>query len=141
MEKLTITKVSSSDKSKDGKPLINKFGKPFFKVGIQTNEYGSTWLNGLMPFSPDRWEGTTQELEVYDEEYQGKTYKKFKLPPRDKGGMSDAQYQTILAEIRAVNANVLILLGEIRDKGKTSEGDKVPDFSEAEEDPFEGIAN
>lgn len=77
---------------KDGTPITSKSGKPLFQVGIKTQEFGETWLNGLMPFNPDRWAGTEQELEVYDEEWQGRTFKKFKLPPRD------AQQKTVVQE-------------------------------------------
>ncbi|RJQ33874.1 hypothetical protein C4568_03675 [Candidatus Parcubacteria bacterium] len=84
LEKLTITKVNYTDKKADGSPILSKFGKQSWRVGILTNEYGNTWLNGFLPFCPDKWEGTTQTVEVYDEEYNGKEQKKFKLPPREE---------------------------------------------------------
>lgn len=114
-QKVTITRVTVSDKTKDNRPLISsKSGKPYFKVGIQTNEYGATWINGLMPFNPDRWENSVQDLEIYDEEYQGKIYKKFKLPAREKttAGLSDNDRAllTKAAEYAyAANTNVMML--------------------------------
>lgn len=80
MIKVHILKVKVDDKDKAGNLLISKkYGKPFYKVGIQTQEFGNDWLNGLMNFPPNNWEGTEQEIEQYDEDYQGKTYKKFKI--------------------------------------------------------------
>jgi len=83
MEKLHITKVTATDKKADGTQIINKFGKQSWRVGILTNEYGNTWLNGFLPFNPDKWANSVQELEVYEEEYQGKMQKKFKLPSKN----------------------------------------------------------
>lgn len=121
MEKVTITKVSISDTDKAGNKLINKFGKPYYKVGIKTNEYGDTFINGLMPFSPDRWEGTTQEVEVFDEEYNGKTYKKFKLPPRAGGTSPEA----IMGINRKLDT-IITKLDQILGNGKQS---YTPDIS------------
>lgn len=134
MERVTITRVSTSDTDKNGNKLINKFGKPYYKVGIKTNEYGDTFINGLMPFNPDRWEGTTQELEIFDEEYNGKTYKKFKLPPR-QGGAAPA----VFLEINRKLDHIITLLSKkdgvkaadlVADESKepTSDGKPQPDF-------------
>lgn len=94
--KYHITSVSSKPSvRKDGSAVLTKSGKQMFSVGIKTAELGDVWLSGLMPFNPDRWEGTEQEIEVYDEEYNGKTYKKFKLPPRENTASSGAQNLTL----------------------------------------------
>ncbi len=119
MEKVTITRVQADDKKRDGTPLIGKFGKPYFKVGIQTNEYGDTWINGFLPFNPDRWVGSTQEIEIYEEEYQGKTYKKFKLPPR-AGAMSPdimPKLEQILREVTAIRTE-LVMVRQTKDAPK-----------------------
>lgn len=142
-ETLTITKVSVKDKNKDGQPYISKTGKPFFLVGIQTNEYAEQYLNGIMPFNPDKWEGTKQDLITFDEEYKGKTSRKFTLPPREnKGGMTDDDK----AMFRRIDANELannIILNDIKKvlsemlrnltlsgvlKEHTSDGSEMPPF-------------
>ncbi len=122
--KVTITRVKVDTQTKDGRPLISsKSGKPYFKVGIQTNEYGATWLNGLMPFNPDRWQNTTQELEVYDEEYQGKTYKKFKLPPHESKTVVDPRIFTELTAIRTE----LVMLRQLLERGATLPKENYPE--------------
>ena len=143
-ETLTIVKVSVKDKNKEGKPYISKTGKPFFLVGIQTNEYGSDYLNGIMPFNPDKWEGSTQDLITFDEEYNGKVSRKFTLPPRENkgGGLSDDDRAAIkAAKEYAIAANTtankcyVLLTGLVRDltlsgvlKEHTSDGMEVPEF-------------
>ena len=78
-----INKCSYTDKKKDGTPILSKFNKPAWRVGLQVSEYGDIWINGFLPFAPDRWENTEQEIEIYDEEYQGVKQKKFRLPSKE----------------------------------------------------------
>ena len=94
LEKVTITHVTASNTKKDGTPILSKFGKPSWIVGLKTNEYGEVWLNGFLPFDTAKWQGSTQEIEVYEEEWQGRTQKKFKLPPRNPV-LSDTDKQDI----------------------------------------------
>lgn len=141
MEKLTITKVNYSDKKTDGTPLINKYGKSYYEVGIQTKEYGETWLNGLLSFAPDRWEGSTQELEVYDEEYNGKTYKKFKLPPKAGFGggaakFDETQWLLLNRKLDVIDTKLGVIHGLLTKDNLTSDGTPVPDF-EPGDVPFE----
>ena len=81
--KIHVKKASFMDKKKDGTALIGKNGKPYFRVGLITTEFGDTWVNGFLPFPPDKWEGSEQELEITEETYQGKVQKKFSLPNRN----------------------------------------------------------
>ena len=81
--KVNITKVFSTDKKKDGTALINKYGKTYFRVGLQTREYGETWVNGFTSFDPAKWVNTEQELEITDGEYNGKPQKSFTLPNKE----------------------------------------------------------
>ena len=136
METVKVTKVNYSDKKTDGTPLINKFGKPYFKVGIQTKEYGDTWINGLCNFAPKDWEGQAKELEIYDEEYNGKTYKKFKVPSSGRGGgMTQEQFERIMAAIeqnhtllKRVIGGVQEIYRKVNDDGLTSDGSPMPNF-------------
>lgn len=77
MQKLTITKVIVKTEDKYGKSLISKTGRPYSRASIQTNEYGATWLGGFG--DPRLIVGATIEADITDREYQGKTYKDFKL--------------------------------------------------------------
>jgi len=126
MSQVTITRVTATDKAKDGHALISKYNKPYFKVGIQCNEFGDTWINGLMPFNPTNWQGTTQDLEVYDEDYQGKTYKKFKLPAKEDkaGGLTEGDRAMIkkAAEYAyAANTNIVLLVTALKESGVLKE--------------------
>ena len=82
--KVHVTKVSATDKRKDGSVITNKWGKTSWRVGLKTQEHGDVWLNGMMPFNPDRWEGTEQEIEVFEEEYNGTKRQAFRLPKREQ---------------------------------------------------------
>jgi len=88
MQKLNITKCVATDKKKDGTPIVNKYGKTVWRVGILTDKYGEEWINGFLPFEP-KWEGTEQELEIYEEEFNGQIQKKFNLPKQEDKLMSD----------------------------------------------------
>jgi hypothetical protein len=82
LEKVTISKVFISDKNKEGTPFKDKNGKPFWKVGIKTNEYGEDWFSTLCFRQDDRAmnlrEGDT--VNVVIEENNG--FKNFKLPTK-----------------------------------------------------------
>ena len=128
---LTITKCNYKNTDKEGKPLIGKkSGKPYWKVGILTNEFGTVWVNGFTPFPPDKWEGTIQELVIKDDPKWGK---QFELPPREKAGISEtdkADIQKAKADAYAarIDANkalkiVTDLYGELIKKGVVSLND------------------
>lgn len=78
MKQLTITRISCTDKKKDGSILEGKFGT-YFRVGIQTEEYGDQWLNGFSNQVPTYEVGDTIDAVVTTEEWQGKEQLKFKL--------------------------------------------------------------
>ena len=57
-----------------------KTNKPYIAVSIQVD---GTWHNGFGNEEMMKWSaGETKELELFDEEYNGKMYKKFKVPNR-----------------------------------------------------------
>jgi hypothetical protein len=43
--KVVLTRIYSSDEKKDGTKYIDKNGKPYKRVAIQTNSHGETWLS------------------------------------------------------------------------------------------------
>jgi len=75
--KLTITKVVKNDTNKAGDAYISKAGKPYSRASIKTAEYGDVWLGGF--WSDALKEGSTIEAEITEREYNGKTYKDFKI--------------------------------------------------------------
>lgn len=124
-EQVHINDVKISTLKRDGTPCIDKNGKSFTIVGILTNEYGSEWINcNYFTEDASTWKGTQQELVIFDEEYNGKTSKKFKLPfkggaKKSSGGMSDDDRATLkgIREL-AYATNVTVndqkaLLGEL----------------------------
>lgn len=82
MEKLTLTKVYTSDKKKDGTPLKTTAGKPFWKVAIKTDKYGEEWMSTLCFDKESNLmslkEGDEVTIIVTENEYG----KEFKLPTK-----------------------------------------------------------
>lgn len=111
--KLHITRINSKPATrKDGSLVLTKTGKQMYKVGIQTAEFGDIWLNGLVPFNPDRWEGSEQELVVSDTQYG----KEFKLPPRDAAVPSQTPPAEGLGEVKLSITNIHRKLDDLNRK-------------------------
>lgn len=90
-----VTKVYSTNHKKDGTPLISaKSGKPYYRVGIKTNEHGDQWLNGFSNFDCKDWEGKTKDLEITEGEFNGQKQLNFKV--QSQGG----QFAKDLEELR-----------------------------------------
>lgn len=66
IEKLTIVRISKTDKKKDGSELTGKYGK-FWRVGLQVKEYGEQWLNGFTSKEPTWREEDVVELDIKTE--------------------------------------------------------------------------
>lgn len=105
---LTLTKVIKRDTDKQGNALISKQGKPYARASIQTTEYGSEWLGGF--WNASLVEGAKIEAEVTDREYNGKTYKDFKMAKKEdptaqtlRTIMSDLV--TVKLILRSIDAN------------------------------------
>ena len=102
--KVTLIKVAVSDEKKDGTKLITKNGKPFWKVGIQTNEHGDKWINGLA-FNQVTWkEGDTVELMIGEEEYQGVKRLKFGMPTQQN--IQGEKIDKVLVELAFIKHKV-----------------------------------
>jgi len=104
MEKIKITKVSATNLKKDGTPILTHFGKPAWRVGIQTEQYGQTWINGFLPFSPIDWEGKEMELSITEKEWNGQMQKNFELPKKDDKVIE--MLSELLTKVGRLNANV-----------------------------------
>lgn len=123
MEQVRITKVFTSNQSKDGKPFVTKAGKPFWKVAIKTDKYGEDWFSSLA-FEQDSPE---MKLKEGDEktiiiETDGQ-FKNFKLPNRSD--MLESRVARLEADFRTLMAKL---------DPTTSAGTKIPDFSEVDEE-------
>lgn len=146
METVNIVSVTYTDKKKDGTPILSKFGKVSYKVGLKTKEYEG-YINGFLPFAPDKWEGTTQSLEITDDPKWGK---QFKLPPKAGAGLTE-QDKTLLKQTydmaSASNTNALRVVALIQELARelknagvigatNSDGSKVPDFNHGNYSPI-----
>lgn len=77
-----ITKFSARNTDSDDRPLLTKKGQPMWRVNLQIEERPGVWINGLVFSDPGpSWIGTTRELVLFTEQYQGRDIPKFKLPP------------------------------------------------------------
>lgn len=85
MQKLTIKKVVVSDKGKDGKPFMGKFG-PYKRIAIQVAEpdYEGKWLSGFITKESDPKnnirEGDVVELTVWEKN----GYLNFDIPKEEE---------------------------------------------------------
>lgn len=70
IEKVNITKVYKSDENKDGEKFTTKKGDKFWKVAIQTQEYGEKWFSNLVFSQDDKAykisEGDERTLKLYE---------------------------------------------------------------------------
>lgn len=87
IEFVTISRVSVTDKKKDGSILKNKYGE-FFRVGLQVEEKldssgNPVWINGFLKHKPDWKIGEKIQLELTSSEYEGKTQLQFRLPKKE----------------------------------------------------------
>lgn len=101
MEKLKITQIYTTDKNKDGSPLMSKAGKPYTRMSIKTNEYGDQWLSGFKGKQNDGWK-VGDEVEVLVEKKQSgdKTFLNFSLPkPEEKTGQELIKIHMLLTGI------------------------------------------
>jgi hypothetical protein len=79
-EKIKIARIAYLTKNKEGEPLVNKQGKPFTKILLDTTD-GRT-MSGFKNQSSANWEeGMEVDVEVSEREYNGKTYLNFATQP------------------------------------------------------------
>ncbi len=101
IETVTVSRVSATDKKADGTKLKNKFGE-FFRVGIQTDEHKDevgdpVWINGFSTKRPEWTIGEKLQVEITEEEYNGRKQLKFRLPKKET--LQDDKIKSLEAEI------------------------------------------
>lgn len=83
MEKLTLSFVKNERK-------VSKKGNSYVSTSLQFVEYPGVYYNGFGDENTLNWnKGEQVEVELYEEEYNGKMQQKFKLPKRPRGGGVD----------------------------------------------------
>jgi len=98
VEKVKINKVSATNLKKDGTECVTVKGQKFFKVGVQVEQYGEVYINGLVfhdevPFA----EGDEVYLDIFEETYEGVVSKKFKTLNKDQE--KDAKIKELEAKV------------------------------------------
>ena len=70
--KVTLTYCNNEAK-------VSKNGKPYTSCSIKTVQHGDSFINGFGNATTKLWAaGDVVDVDIYDEEYNGKVYKKFK---------------------------------------------------------------
>lgn len=80
MTKLTLTRVFTTDKNKDGTPLMSKAGKPYTKMSIKAKEYGDKWISGFKNKQNEGWKDGDIVEAIIKENGE---YLNFELPKKD----------------------------------------------------------
>lgn len=83
--KIHITKINVAWTNKEDQAYLDKYHKPYARVGIQTQEHGKTWLSGFAYTGekPLEWK-VGDEVEV-DVESKGQ-YTNFRIPKKNAVG-------------------------------------------------------
>jgi len=118
--KAKLTYVRNEDK-------ISKAGKPYTRCSIKTEGTGDEWIDGFSNESTKSWQvGDEVELELYDDEYQGKVYKKFRTPkPSD---VAIAAVDEVKRELALLKEGMMILTERINRLEKPPSKENFEDF-------------
>jgi len=81
MTQITIKRITTTNLKKDGTPILTKAHKPLYRTSIDTIEEG--WISALLPYELKNYITGTLNVGIYEEEFNGKMYKKFKLAAAD----------------------------------------------------------
>ncbi len=136
MEKVTLTKIYTSDKDKNGNKLMSKNNKPYTRMSIKAKEYGDQWISGFQNKDNQNWrENDTVELIIK----KNGQYLNFEVPKiEDKVGQNMAQVTLALARIEAkvdYIANALNLRQDAIEQSQKQPGGE-PDTIEYPEEPI-----
>jgi hypothetical protein len=116
--KVQISKIYRSFKDKDGNPLKFKDGREFEKMSIQTKEYGSQWIGGIV----GNWNTNFKIGDIVDVDIEQKgEYLNFKRPDPLKA--LEERVARIEAElwVRKPDEEVKVETGDDTDGTKTGD--------------------
>ena len=83
LESLDVLRIFTSDKKKDGTPIIDFSGKPARKISIKTTQYPDKWLYSYPTSKPDDPLLTICERTVIQAiVWENNGFMNFKLPTR-----------------------------------------------------------
>jgi hypothetical protein len=128
--------VGMFDKSKDGKPFVTQYGKPYKKATVKFVETGEklvsmpVWSGQKDPIVGDMVEG-----EITEREWKGNKYYDFKADKKDdKAALEVAQLKFSIANTnRKLDSLTVLFYKEFpkydkKDMTVTSTGSPMPDF-------------
>lgn len=101
-----VTRISKKNTDKDGNPLLGKRDqRPYWKIGIQTDQTGDEWLSGFANNESDpRYlmdVGGTYHIAVEEKKVGDRIFKNFRMLKPDEIKMAEME-----AELKALkNAN------------------------------------
>ncbi len=93
MDKTILTRVYLTDKNKEGKPFVNKFGKPYKKIAIKTELTGEEWLSSFIHAEKDERLSWKEGQQVIIKITQNGQYKNFEVA--DKIDLLEARVEAL----------------------------------------------
>lgn len=85
MDNQKLVKVELTYVGRQNK-ISKKTGKPYISLGIKAKEYGEEWINGFGGKENQYWaQGDIVDIEIYEDEWNGKKSLKFNTPKVDPG--------------------------------------------------------
>ena len=130
--KLKITQININWANKEGQAYLDKFQKPYARVGIKTEQHGQRWLSGFAyTGSPALSLKIGDEIEAEIEE-KGQ-YLNFRLPKSQNGGDVMKKLSELEGYIKEIHKAVMNLVVE------PSEPDGGVDGNDAAPDDIPGL--
>lgn len=133
METITLTKVFTTNKDKQGNILMSKNNKPYTRMSIKCSEHGDKWISGFQGQSNGGWkEGDRVEVIIK----QNGQYLNFDVPKKeDKINESMGEVLKKLGTIDAkLNAIYAVVRGEVGETTKVADPDAI-EYPEEEINP------
>lgn len=101
---VTITKIYTTDKDKQGNPLKSKKGAPYTRMSIKTQEHGEKWLSGFQNADNKEWkEGDTVEIVVKE----NGEYLNFETPKKEDKVVE--VMEKVLNKLTSMNLDIQII--------------------------------
>jgi hypothetical protein len=109
---LTVRRAKRFAEDKSGNRYKTKDGRPFARASVQFQETGAEWFGGF--WSDGLQEGSKVHAELFEEEYQGRTYQKFKIARQED--KRDGKLDTILYRLAGLERELQIVKSETPQK-------------------------
>ena len=130
MQSLTITRIYTTDKDKNGNPLMSKQGKPYTRMSIQTQEYGEKWLSGFKNQTSGSWKVGEKVDVIVKESGQ---YLNFETPKKE--GIADEKLEKILNALTGINLKLSAIFDHVVPAQKAKIAGTDIDYPEDDIDP------